>query len=49
MALTNCTISSLTITSNVNEAIGSNTGTMTITPDSGYVVSASNFTNNTSV
>ena len=49
MALTNCTISSLTITSNVNEPIGSNTGTMTITPDSGYVVSASNFTNNTSV
>ena len=49
MALTNCTISSLTITSNVSEAIGANTGTMTITPNTGYVLSASNFTNNTSV
>ena len=49
MALTNCTISSITINPTAGAVLGSQTGTLTITPDTGYVVAASAFTNNTNL
>ena len=47
MALTNCTINSQSFTKTGGSAIGSDNAQLVITPDAGYVVSASNFTNNT--
>lgn len=47
MALTNCTITSQSFTKTGGSAIGSENAQLVITPDTGYVVSASNFTNNT--
>ena len=47
MALTNCTINSQSFTKTGGSAIGSENAQLVITPDTGYVVSASNFTNNT--
>jgi len=47
MALTNCTINSQSFTKTGGSAIGSDNAQLVITPNSGYVVSASNFTNNT--
>lgn len=47
MALTNCTINSQSFTKTGSSAIGSDNAQLVITPDAGYVVSASNFTNNT--
>lgn len=47
MALTNCTINSQSFTKTGGSAIGSDNAQLVITPDTGYVVSASNFTNNT--
>ena len=47
MGLTNCTINSQSFTKTGGSAIGSDNAQLVITPDTGYVVSASNFTNNT--
>jgi hypothetical protein len=47
MALNNCTINSVTLTKIGGSAIGSQNAQLVITPDQGYVVSASSFTNNT--
>ena len=49
MALTNCTLSSTTATFTKigGSALGSTTAVLTISPNTGYVVSASAFTNNT--
>ena len=47
MALNNCTINTASFTKTGGQAIGSDNATLVITPNSGYVVSASNFTNNT--
>ena len=47
MALTNCTINSQSFTKTGGSAIGSANAQLVITPNDGYVVSASNFTNNT--
>ena len=47
MGLTNCTINSQSFTKTGGSAIGSDNAQLVITPDAGYVVSASNFTNNT--
>lgn len=47
MALTNCTINSQSFTKTGGSAIGSDNAQLVITPNAGYVVSASNFTNNT--
>jgi hypothetical protein len=47
MALTNCTINSQSFAKTGGSAIGSDNAQLVITPNSGYVVSASNFTNNT--
>jgi hypothetical protein len=47
MALTNCTINSQSFTKTGSSVIGSDNAQLAITPNSGYVVSASNFTNNT--
>jgi hypothetical protein len=49
MAVTNCTISSITINPTAGSVLGSQTGTLTITPSTGYVVAASAFTNNTNL
>ena len=46
MALTNCTISSGELNRTAGAAIGSENVRLTITPKAGYVVSASNFSNN---
>lgn len=46
MALTNCTISSGELSRTAGAAIGSENVRLTITPKAGYVVSASNFSNN---
>ena len=47
MALNNCTITSASFTKTGGQAIGSDNATLIISPNSGYVVSASDFTNNT--
>ena len=47
MALTNCSINTASLTKTGGAAIGSQNAQLIITPDEGYVVSASNFTNNT--
>ena len=49
MALTNCSISSTTatFTKTGGSLIGSTTAVLTITPDTGYTISAANFANNT--
>ena len=47
MGLTNCTINSQSFTKTGGSVIGSDNAQLVITPDTGYVVSASNFTNNT--
>jgi hypothetical protein len=49
MALNNCTITSQSFTKTGGSAIGSDNAQLIITPDSGYVVSSANFTNNTGV
>lgn len=46
MALTNCTINSGELSRTAGQAIGSENIRLTITPNAGYVVSASNFSNN---
>lgn len=46
MALTNCTINSGELSRTAGQAIGSENIRLTITPNTGYVVSASNFSNN---
>lgn len=47
MALNNCSINSQSFTKTGGDAIGSDNAQLVITPNSGYVVSASDFTNNT--
>jgi hypothetical protein len=47
MALNNCSINSQSFTKTGGDAIGSTNAQLVIVPDSGYVVSASDFTNNT--
>jgi len=47
MALTNCTISSQSFAKTGGSAIGSDNAQLIITPNTGYVVSASDFTDNT--
>ena len=47
MALNNCSINSQSFTKTGGSAIGSNNAQLIITPNAGYVVSASDFTNNT--
>jgi hypothetical protein len=47
MALNNCSINSQSFTKTGGSAIGSNNAQLIITPNTGYVVSASDFTNNT--
>ena len=47
MALTNCSISTASLSKTGGAAIGSQNAQLIITPNEGYVVSASNFTNNT--
>lgn len=47
MALTNCSINTASLTKTGGAAIGSQNAQLIITPNEGYVVSASNFTNNT--
>jgi len=48
MALTNCTITaSASVSKTAGELLGTTSMLLTITPNTGYVVSASNFTNNT--
>ena len=49
MALTNCTINSSSLSKTGGDAIGSENAQLVISPNPGYVVSASNFTNNTGV
>lgn len=49
MALNNCTITSQSFTKTGGSAIGTDNAQLIIKPDSGYVVSAANFTNNTGV
>lgn len=47
MALNNCSINSQSFTKTGGSAIGSNNAQLIIIPNAGYVVSASDFTNNT--
>ena len=47
MALNNCSINSRSFTKTGGSAIGSNNAQLIIIPNAGYVVSASDFTNNT--
>jgi hypothetical protein len=47
MALTNCSINTASLTKTGGAAIGSQNAQLIITPNEGYVISASNFTNNT--
>ena len=47
MALTNCSINTASLTKTGGATIGSQNAQLIITPNEGYVVSASNFTNNT--
>jgi len=48
MALTNCTITaSASVAKTAGQLLGTTSMLLTITPNTGYVVSASNFTNNT--
>jgi len=47
MALNNCSINSQSFTKTGGDAIGSDNAQLIITPNTGYVVSASDFTNNT--
>lgn len=47
MALNNCSITSQSFTKTGGQAIGSDNAQLVITPNTGYVVSASSFTNNT--
>ena len=47
MALTNCSINTASLSKIGGAAIGSQNAQLIITPNEGYVVSASNFTNNT--
>ena len=49
MALVNCSINSQSLTKTAGAQIGSDNVQLVITPDSGYVVSASDFTDNTGV
>ena len=47
MALTNCTINSASVTVNAGQAIGGiSNQVLVITPNTGYVVSAADFANN---
>jgi hypothetical protein len=47
MALTNCSINTASLTKTGGAAIGGQNAQLIITPNEGYAVSASNFTNNT--
>ena len=47
MALNNCSITSQSFTKTGGKAIGSDNAQLVITPNAGYVVSVSSFTNNT--
>lgn len=47
MALTNCSINTASLTKTGGASIGSQNAQLIITPNEGYVVSASNFANNT--
>lgn len=49
MALTNCTINSSSLSKTGGDAIGSENTQLVISPNPGYVVSASNFTDNSGV
>lgn len=49
MALVNCTINSQSLTKTAGSQIGSDNAQLVITPNSGYVVTAGDFTNNTGV